>query len=543
MGSLTGKRTFTPGGRPGLRIVLAVLALLSFSITVSAEERILRIGNHTEPAELDPHLIRGLPEFRIVWALSEGLVALHPSTLETIPAAARRWEVSDDGLTYRFHLQPDGRWSNGDPVEAEDFVFAFRRVLRPEVASPYASLLFVLRNAQRFHEGIIRDFEAVGVRARSPLVLELELEHPVPYFLRILNLPVWHPVHPPTIRAFDPGGGKATGWSRPFHHVGNGPFQLESWRLNQRIDLRRNRHYWNADRVRLDGLAFFPISNAYTEERAFRAGLIDVTGGIPPEKVEQLIETGDPYLQIAPDFGVYYFGFNTQEPPLDDPRVRKALSLVVDRAVVTDNIRRRGESIAHHFTPPGIEGYHPPSVVRRDHERARKLLADAGFPGGSGFPRLRLLFNTSETHRPISEALQAMWVRELGIHIVLENTEWRTYLERRSRGDFQIIRAGWIGDYLDPTTFLDLWRSDSTHNHYGWSNRDYDRLLDEAAAVGDPERRMQKLAEAERLFLEDDVVIPIFFYNRAFLKSPAVRNWPMSLLTYPHYQEIDLQRR
>jgi len=525
------------------RLGLSILALLACSTALAGEDKILRIGNQTEPAELDPHLIRGLPEFRIVWALSEGLVALHPRTLETIPAAARTWEVSDDGLTYRFHLQPDGRWSNGDPVLAEDFVFAFRRVLRPEVASPYASLLFVLRNARRYHEGTVKDFDAVGVRAVEPGVVELELEHPVPYFLRMLNLPVWHPVHPPTIRGFDPAGGKATGWSRPSHHVGNGPFQLEAWRLNQRIDLRRNPYYWDAARVRLDGLSFIPISNAYTEERAFRAGLIDVTSGIPMEKVERLIETRDPYLQIAPDFGVYYFGFNVREPPLNDLRVRQALSLVVDRAVITDNIRRRGESVAHHFTPPGIEGYKPPPVVRKDTQRARELLAEAGYPGGEGFPNLRLLFNTSETHRPISEALQAMWARELGIHIVLENTEWRTYLDRRSRGDFQIIRAGWIGDYLDPSTFLDLWRSDSTHNHYGWSHPGYDELLDTAAAETDPGERMRTLAEAERLFLEKDVVVPIFFYNRAFLKSPAVRNWPMTVLTFPLYQEIDLQRR
>jgi oligopeptide transport system substrate-binding protein len=526
-----------------LRAALVAFALTGISTAGPGAEKILRIGNQTEPAELDPHLIRGLPEFRIVWALSEGLVALHPTTMEPIPGAARSWEVSEDGLTYRFHLQPDGKWSNGDPVEARDFVFAFRRVLRPEVASPYASLLFVLRNGRAFYEGTIDDFSAVGVRAPSPGLLELELEHPVPYFLRILNLPVWHPVHPPTIRAFDPEGGKATGWSRPGHHIGNGPFQLEDWRLNQRIDLRRNPHYWDAARVRLDGIAFLPVSNAYTEERAFRAGLIDVTSGIPMEKVERLIESGDPHLQIAPDFGVYYFGFNVRHPPLDDPRIRRALSLVVDRSVITDNIRRRGESVAHHFTPPGIEGYQPPVVPRKNAPKARQLLAEAGYPEGAGFPRLRLLFNTSETHRPISEALQAMWARELGIHIVLENTEWRTYLDRRSRGDFQIIRAGWIGDYLDPSTFLDLWRSDSTHNYYGWSDPDYDQKLDAAAAESDPERRMNLLAGAERIFLEDDLVIPIFFYNRAFLMSPAVRNWPMNLLTYPRYQEVDLQRR
>lgn len=526
------------------KLVWAAALFLASTVLAGAggAPQVLRLGNGAEPAELDPHMIRGMPEFMIAWALFEGLVLVDPHSFEIQPGAAASWDVDADGITYTFYLREDGRWSNGDPVTAEDFAFSIRRVLSPATTSPYASLLFVLRNARAYYEGEVGDFSLVGVEAVSDRELRLVLEHPTPYVLSLLNLPAFHPVHQETLTDFMSSQDdlRATGWSRPPSHVSNGPFRLSAWRLNQRVELERNPHYHGAEEVRLDGITFFPIQNAYTEERAFRDGRIHVTQGIPVEKVERYIESGSPYLQVNPDFGVYYLGFNLDQPPLDDPRVRRALSLSVDREIITNNIRRRGESVARHFTPPGLPGYHPPAVIRFDPDRARELLAEAGYPDGRGFPDLRLLFNTSETHRPIAEVIQAAWRRELGISIVLENTEWRTYLERRSRRDFQIIRAGWLGDYLDPTTFLNLWRSDSSHNHYGWAEPRYDKLLDQAARETNLSERFRLLAEAEGLFLEADVVLPIFFYNRAFLKDPRVKNWPSGVLTFPAYQNIEL---
>lgn len=510
---------------------------------VGEEPRILRRGNGAELLSLDPHVVTGLPEARVLRALFEGLVALDPGTLEPVPAAAESWEVLRDGTLYRFHLDPGGRWSNGDPVRAEDFAASIRRILAPALGAPYASQLFVVRNARAFHEGRIDDPARLGVRATEPLVLEIELEAPAPYFLSLLVNPPWFPVHRGSVEAAGSWTSRNAEWIRPGKLVSNGPYRLSEWRLNDYLRVVRNTHFRDPGAFPLDEIYFFPISNTYAEERAFLDGLLDVTAIVSPPRIRHYLEGEDPgVLRVEPDLGVYYLLLNTDVPPLDDPKVRQALSLALDRGAISRGIRKRGEPPARHFTPEGIGGYEPPDRVRADPGEARRLLAEAGYPGGEGFPALSYLFNTSETHRPIAEAIQAMWKRRLGIDIELVNKEWKSYLAARTNRDFTIARAGWLGDYLDPDTFLGLWTTGSTNNFSGWSHPEYDRLMAEAARLPAGEERNRLLAAAESILLEELPVIPVFFYNRAYLLSPRVENWPTNILGYTNYAGVSVRR-
>ncbi|MGE9290868.1 MAG: peptide ABC transporter substrate-binding protein [Puniceicoccales bacterium] len=525
--------------RPVSACLLATLSLCSWA---HADPQILRRGNGSELQSLDPHIVTGVPEARVLRALYSGLVALDSSTLETIPATALSWEVLDQGTRYRFHLDPDARWSNGDPVQAQDFQQSIQRILTPALGAGYASQLFVLENARDYFNGGIEDFTEVGVKVLDPLTLELSLEAPTPYFLSLLVNPPWFPVHRPSIEAEGSWTSRNSEWAKPGKLVSNGPYQLSEWRLNDYLRVTRNPHFPRPEDFPLDEIVFFPIPNIYTEERSFLDGLIDVTAIVSPQRIRFYLEGEDPgVLQIEPDLGVYYLLLNTTVPPLDDVRVRQALSLSLERSSISRDIRKRGEPPAAHFTPTGIAGYNPPAVLQENTETARQLLAEAGYDADHPLPPLPLLFNTSETHRPIAEAIQALWKNRLGVEIQLVNKEWKTYLNDRQRRDFTIARAGWLGDYLDPETFLGLWTSDSTNNFSGWSNPEYDSLLAQAAQLPSSPQRNDLLAAAEEILLNEVPIIPIFFYNRAYLLSPRVKNWPTNILGYTNYAGIEIQ--
>ncbi len=525
-------------------VVLAGIFLSSLfaSLSASPEKQILRRGNGAELQSLDPHIVTGVPESRVLRALFEGLVALDPSTLDPVPAAALSWEILDGGRRYRFHLDPESRWSNGDPVRATDFHASIERILTPSLGAGYASQLFVLENARAFFDRELIDFGEVGVRVLDPLTLELILEAPTPYFLSLLVNPPWFPVHRPSIEAAGTWISRSSEWAKPGKLVSNGPYRLAEWRLNDFLRVTRNPHFPRSAEFPLDEIVFFPIPNIYTEERSFLSGQIDVTAIVSPQRIRHYLEGDDPgMLQIEPDLGVYYLLLNTTVPPLDDVRVRRALSLALERSTISRDIRKRGEPPAAHFTPAGIGGYQPPPVLEEAPEQARQLLAEAGYGPENPLPPISFLFNTSETHRPIAEAIQAIWKNRLGLEIELVNKEWKSYLADRQRMDFTIARAGWLGDYLDPETFLGLWTSASTNNFSGWSHPEYDRLMSEAAQLPSGPDRYEVLASAERILLQEVPVIPIFFYNRAYLLSPKVKNWPTNILGYTNYSEIQIQ--
>lgn len=500
----------------------------------------LYIGIGTEPEGLDPHLVTGVTEHYVLLSLLEGLTTVHPKTLEIEPGVAERWEVSDDGLQYTFYLDPEARWSNGDPVTSGDFLFSFERILTPALGAPYAYMLYSIKNAEAFNKGELQDFAEVGVKAPDPRTLTFKLAAPTPYFLSLSTHYTWWPVHPPSVLAHGGMTDRISKWTKPGNFVGNGPFALETWRLNHSIQVTKNAHYRDAESVRLNGIHFLPISMD-TEERAFRADQLHITSTVPIPRIDWYRKNAPDRMHFDTYLGVYYYLLNTAREPLDDPRVRKALAYAIDREALTEHVLKAGQQPAYHFTPPNTGGYTAAAKLPYDPELARELLAEAGFPGGAGFPKLELLFNTSESHRTVAVAIQQMWQSELGVDIRLYNQEWKVYLASRKERNFDIARAAWIGDYVDPNTFLSLGASDNGNNHSNWGNARYDALIREAARTQDPTARLQLFQEAETILMDEMPVIPIYFYVRSTLINEAVRGWYPNILDYHPYQDVWLE--
>ena len=530
-----------------LFLILWILCLTSACrerltpVEIGTAERILFIGNGTDPEDLDPQITTGLPEHRIHMALFEGLVNQDPVNLQPIPGVAARWEISPDGLRYTFHLRSNARWSNGDPVTADDFVFSYRRMLTPSFGAEYAYMLYVVENAQLYHQGELTDFSKVGFVAHDPHTLRISLEAPTPYFLSLINHNSWYPVHPPTILAYGPADRRGTRWTRPGNHVGNGPFVLVDWNVSDVVVVKKNPLYWDSSRVLLNGIRFFSIENRVTEERAFLSGQLHLTDTVNANSLDRLRRERPDYLHLEPWLGTYYYILNTRVPPLDLKEVRTALNLAIDRAAIVENITKGGQLPAHYFTPPNTAGYTSRNRLQEDLSRARELLAQAGYPDGRGFPSLPLLYNTSEAHRPIAEAIQDMWKRNLNIDVRLENQDWKVYLQSRSLGDFSISRAGWIGDYNDPNTFLDLFTRSSGNNHTGWSNSQYDSLIAQAGRTLNLAERYELFQKAEGILIDELPIIPIYFYVRAYLKHPSVQSWHPNILDLHPYKFVRLE--
>ena len=510
------------------------------NVDSGSREGILHIGNGDEPRELDPHVVTGRIESDLCLALLEGLVGWHPEGKRLIPAAAKSWEQSEDAKTYRFHLREDAKWSNGDPVTAADFVYSWRRALLPALGNNYAYMLYYIRNAERFHQGEITDFSQVGITTPDDLTLAVELENPTPFFLQLLTHMSYYPVHQATVEAFGAADERGTRWTRPGNHVGNGPFKLKEWVLNRSIVVEKNEHYWDADTVKLNQIVFYPIQNETTEERMFRAGQLHITSRIPVDKIAHYRQERPDTLKIFPFFSTYYYLFNTSAAPLDRVKVRQALAMSIDRQQIVEKITKAGEIPAFSYTPPDTNGYTAAAQVRYDLERARGLLAEAGYPDGTGFPGLELMYNTSEGHRRIAIAIQQMWKTNLNINVTLTNQDWKVYLDKRDEKDYQVARAGWIGDYLDPNTFLDMYTSNSGNNDTGWSNRRYDALIAQAGATTDQERRFALFQDAESILMTELPIMPIYTYVSKSLVSPDVRGWYPNILDIHPYKNISL---
>ena len=487
---------------------------------------ILLLGNGAEPTDLDPHVITGTKEFAISTALFEGLASVDPVDSRPTPGVAESWDVSPDGLTYTFHLRADARWSNGDPVTAQDFLWSWQRVLTPALASEFCFYLFDIRGAADFNAGKTKDFAAVGLRAPDARTFVVTLEHPTPYFLNLLRAPPFFPVHRASVEAAGPADKRGTGWTKAGRLVGNGPFALAEWTVNKVVDTRKNPHYWDRARVRLNGVKFFPWDNLENEERAFRAGQLHRTYGVPFSKIDAYKRDHPDTLRLDPYARTQYLALNVRRAPLDDVRVRRALGMAIDREAIVRNITRGGELAAYALNPPDLGGvYTARARLPYDPAAARALLAEAGHPGGKDLPPVELLFNTSEANRVIAEAVQQMWKAELGVDATLRNEEWKVYLARRTRQDYLSYEGGWTTFYLDPTGFLELFVGGSIINQTGWANATYDRSLAEAARTLDPAARAELLQRAEGALVDEAPILPLYHHVRAYLLSPAVQGW------------------
>jgi oligopeptide transport system substrate-binding protein len=530
--------------------LLGVLSVLFASTGCRPRESAVASGNRTQilhrgiggdVADLDPHLATNIAEIDLASALFEGLVAEDPVDLHPVPGVAERWDVSADGLSYTFHLRANARWSDGQPVTAADFVNSWRRVLTPTLGAENAGMLYLLQGAEGFHKGASSDFAQVGVSAPDAHTLRVTLDHPAPHFLSLLTHPVWWPVPLATISAHGSAYTRGNGWTRAGRIVSNGPFVLKSWEPNKVIAVEKSPTYWDAGRVRLQGIRFYPSDSVDTEERAFRSGQLHLTYVLPFGKVDTYRRTSPQLLRTDPYLNTYFVRLNTRRSPFNQENVRRALALAVDRAAIVQNVMRGGQQPAPSITPPGLPGYAPPPGMKTDFDTARSQLAEAGYPGGKGFPTMELLHNTSENHRLLAEILQEMWRKELGLDVRLVNQEFKVLLAERRAGRYQLLLSDWVGDYLDATTFLDLWRSDSGNNHTGWSNPEYDALLFRAARNPDPTARAAQLQQAEARMLESAPIVPLYFNTHVFLIQPAVKGWYPTLLDHHPYKHVWLE--
>lgn len=525
----------------GLLVLLGCAGCSEFESNVvkGAKAQELYYGLGTEPATIDPHLATGLTELNVMLALFEGLVTIEAQSGALVPGVAQSWQQSADGLSYTFHLNPAAHWSNGDPVLAAHFCFAFERILSPALGAPYAYMLYPMRGAKAFHKGELSHFGQVGVRALDAHTLQIELEQATPYFLNLLTHNTWWPVHPSTLLQHGTMTDRLAPWTQPQHFVGNGPFRLKSWQLNHRLFVEKNPHYHAQDSVKLNGIHFLPIEQN-AEERAFRADYLHVTSSVPIQRIEWYRKHQPERMRTEPALGVYYYIFNTQKPPFDDPRVRRALAFAIDREALTQHILKAGQLPAYHFTPPNTGGYSIPNQFGYDPELARALLAQAGYPGGQGFPEFELTYNTSESHRTLAVAIQHMWQEELGIQIRLYNQEWKAYLATRQTKDFEMLRAAWFGDYNDPHTFLSLAESDNGNNPSNWADPHYDNWLKLAAETLDPEKRLHYFQQAEAHLMQAMPFMPLYFYVTNRLVHPSLAGWHANILDYHPYQSLSI---
>ena len=483
----------------------------------------LHYGNGAEPQGIDPHLVTGVPESHIVRALFEGLAVKNPITLEPEPGVAERWEISPDGTVYTFFINPQAKWSNGEPVTASDYVWSWERALHPETGSLYAYMLFPVVNAEKFASGAIDDFAEVGIKSLDAQTLRISLNAPTPYFLQLMDHYSTFAVHPETVLKFGGMSDRFTLWTRPENIVSNGAFTLKEWSLNRQIKIEKNPHYWDKSSVALEGVYFYPTENVVSEERMFRSEQLHVTQGIPLGKIPNYRAVqNSPYVQ-APYLGTYYYLINTKKPPVDDVRVRKALSYSIDRDTLTRTVLRDTAIPAYSITPPDTLGYNPPKLFSFDPEQARALLAEAGYPDGQGWPGLEITYNTNEDHRKIAVAVQQMWKDELGIDVSITNQEWKVYLNTVSQGEFQVARRGWIGDYVDANNFLDLFLANGGNNNTGYANAEFDDIiLNQAPKAASREERYQLFFQAETMMMQEMPIIPFYTYTSKRLIHPSV---------------------
>jgi oligopeptide transport system substrate-binding protein len=521
-------------GRLSILSVLSFVFLSLFSVTsVTSGQtelaQVLNLGNGGEPKDLDPHVVTGVPEFHILMNLLEGLVSKDPKTLAPIPGVAESWKISKDSKTYTFTLRKNAKWSNGEAVTAQDFIYSWTRLLKAETASEYAYQAFYIKNGKAFNEGKIKDPNQLGMKAIDNNTLVVQLENPTPFFLSLLFHHSLYPVHKATVEKF------GARWTRPENFVGNGAFILSKWEINKVISLKPNPFYWDRNIIKLTEANFFPIDKHETEEKMFRAKSLHSVDDLPLEKLPTWQKDSSGVFKTHPYLGTYYYWFNCTKAPLDNKKVRKALSLAIDRDRIVRLVTRGGQVPATMFTPPGTGGFQPLSRLPKDSSQmaqAKKLLAEAGYPGGKGLPTIEILYNTSDNHKKIAETIQEMWKENLGVEATLFNQEWKVFLDNQQTKNYMVSRSGWIADYNDPNTFLDMFVTNGGNNHAGYSNKAYDELIDAAKKERNAQKRFAIFQKAEDILLEELPVLPIYIYARNYLLSNDVQGW------YPNIEDI-----
>ena len=521
-----------------LMVIFLILISLFASLGCSGKSgpKYLRYSVGTEPETLDPRKSTGIPEATVEAQLFEGLTTLDAKN-NPIPAMAEKWEITPDGLKYKFFLRPGIKWSNGDPVTAYDFEYAWKTALSPDFGSKYAYQLFYVKNGEAYNKQLTTA-DQVGVKALDDRTLEVVLEKPTAYFL---SLTAFHTLYPVPRRIVEANPKWA---ADPKTLIGNGPFNITTWVHNSRIELVKNDQYWDAVKVKMPRIDFILTESASTEIAMFDNNQIDMGDNAPPAEYPRLKKENK--LQISPFLGTYFFAFNVTRAPFDNVKVRKALSLAIDRQAIISNVTKGEQKPALAWVPTGLADATPTADFRDvggdylkdgDIETAKKLLAEAGYPDGRGLPPIELIYNTNDVHKSIAEAVQEMWRKNLGVQITLANQEWKVFINNRSNGSFQIARHGWIGDYADPMTFIDMFDSSGGNNDAHYKNPQYDNLVRLAKSTPNQEIRMKAMHEAEKMLMEDAVIAPVYFYTRIVMAKPNVKGYQRSVLGHVYFKE------
>jgi ABC-type oligopeptide transport system substrate-binding subunit len=523
--------------RAGVLALTVILAGPVGIIAPAAAEKVLRVANMGEPETLDPHKTSTVGESNILRNLFEGLMVLDPAG-NVAPGVAESYAVSEDGLTYTFRLRDNARWSNGEPVTADDFVYSLRRIEDPKTRSQYAEVLYPIKNAEEVNTGKAAVTE-LGVAAPDARTVGITLKAPTPYFLQLLTHQSALPVNGREIARL------GEDWLRPGKMVSNGAYILDDVMPNSHIRIVKNPSYWDAAKVAIDTVVFDPSEDRAAVLKRYRAGEFDVLTDLPNDQLGWLRQNMPRDLHIAPYAGVYYYVVNTTRPPFNDKRVRTALTMAINREILVEKITTAGELPAYGFVPDGTANYTPRRVAWQTMSQAareaaaQKLMTEAGY--GPGRPlQFQLAYNTSENHKRIAIALAAMW-KKINVSVELVNTEVKVHYSNLRIGNFQMGRAGWIADYNDAQSYLFLSQTSTKQQNYArFSHPEYDRLMDEASLTGDAAKRATLLEQAEGLLLEELPVIPIYFYVSKNLVSPRITGWQDNLLNAVYARNLSL---
>lgn len=497
------------------------------------EPRYLNFINRDEPEYLDPGLMSGTVESNIAIALFEGLTSLDPKTAESTPGVATEWKVSDDGKTYTFTLRKDAKWSNGRSVTAHDFVYSWERVLNPTTASKYAYILYYIKNAKPYNIGETKDASTLGMKALDDHTLQVELENPAPFFPYLLAHSTYYPVPKEAVEKF------GNRWTRSENIVSNGPFMLKSWVPYEAILVVKNPQYWNADKNKLAGVRYIPVPDRETGLKMYQSGEADILWDVPSTKIELLSKEPD-FLKHT-YLASYFYRLNVTKPPLDNVKVRQALAVAIDRDKLVNQFLKKAHYPITHLTALGIDGYDYPEGPSFDPEKAKQLLAEAGYKDPNTFPEMSILYNTDEQHKIVAQIIQQMWKDNLGIKVNLINEEWKSYLKTQALMKYQVSRSGWVADYPDPNNFLDLFASYSTLSHTGWKNKEFDDLLAKANESADNEVRYKYLNQAESVLLKELPIIPLYSYGKQMMVKPYVKGFYGNPADRHTYQFVEIE--
>ncbi len=540
------------------RFFLGLLILVLVSPAYAARKAGFRFINRGELNTLDPNRMSWMQDIRIGYALWEGLYALDPDSLDPTPGAAAKIDVSDDKTVYTFHLREGGKWSNGDAVTSADFVFAWRRMLQEP--GDYTYLFYYIKGAQNYEKAFAADpakadFKTVGVEAPDPSTLVVRLTHPVTFFPDLCAFPPFFPLNEKSMEPFKQAGpsGRTTyggEFTRPPNLVTNGPFKLVNWTLKVGQRLEANPFYWDAKNVKVKSIEAVSVDDNLLAYQKYDQNEVDWLAEPTGEIASEMKKAGRKDIHIFPSFGTYFYSINCQAKlpggrlnPMADVRVRQALAMSIDKQPIVDNVTRLGEPITSQYVPASsFPTYKAPEGLPKDIAKAKQLLAEAGYPDGKGFPKLTLLFNTEGDHKPIAEYIRKQWADNLGVNIELEGVEIKQFSQRLHNKDYDIARASWYGDYNDVSTFTDKFKSESLNNDAGWVNPKYDELLRQADLETDVQKRLDILAKAEGMLLNEAPLIPLYHYVNKYAFRDNVKGIPLNPRNMVVFKKIEAGR-